>query len=632
LSTRTPTQLRRRSSLLLVVYGASLVLVLATALALVLTVSDHVRGSAIESSVSADRSLERGYVDENLRAATLSPNSPPSVVAAIDRSLASLVDRSGDGILQIKIWAPDGVVLYSDRADLSGKNLGLDDDLTEVIETGKPVTIIEAADEGEAATVDLPAGSQVLEEYLPIEMDGTVPAVFEIYRNAAPILANVEATRRDVILVTTLAAGLLALLLHAIFRATQVRLNHQTEALVEATRRDALTGMLNHGAVVGQLADELRQAVADTGDAAAMAPGTVAVALIDIDNFRLLNTTHGHIAGDHALVEVTKLLRAELSQQTTLGRVGPDEFLAVAPPACAHDLEPAVGRLRERLSGLSLQFGVSERLPLTVSAGISFAPDHGTSPTELLGAATAALGEAKTSGGDAVRVADRQREDLVAAQRSSFDVLTGLVLAVDTKDRYTKRHSEDVARYALFIAARLGLDVDTRRTIEIAGLLHDVGKIGIPDGILRKPGPLTGDEYAIVKQHVALGDAIVRDLPSVDTIRAAIRYHPERWDGAGYLAGLAGEAIPLIARVLSVADAFSAMTTTRPYRKAISVAEALRRLEDAAGSQLDERIVATFVKGVETAADAPLPGDGRPLPRLWTIGRTLQPGLDAQVA
>ena len=122
----------------------------------------------------------------------------------------------------------------------------------------------------------------------------------------------------------------------------------------------------------------------------------------------------------------------------------------------------------------------------------------------------------------------------------------------------------------MFLAERLGLDPDERRSVEPAGLLHDVGKIGIPDAILRKPGAAHDDEYAIVKQHVSLGAAIVRDLPNVDAIRAGVRHHHERWDGNGYLDRLAGEEIPLIARILSVCDAFCAMTTTRPYRKALS--------------------------------------------------------------
>ena len=161
-------------------------------------------------------------------------------------------------------------------------------------------------------------------------------------------------------------------------------------------------------------------------------------------------------------------------------------------------------------------------------------------------------------------------------RRSKFDVLQGLVLAVDTKDRYTKRHSEDVARYGVFLGRRIGLDPSRAGIIHTAGLLHDIGKIGVPDAILRKPGRLSADEYAAVKQHVALGDLIVRDLPDIDRIRAGVRHHHERWDGSGYLHALRGEDIPLVARVLAVADAFSAMTTTRPYRKALDIARGAR--------------------------------------------------------
>jgi HD-GYP domain-containing protein (c-di-GMP phosphodiesterase class II) len=141
----------------------------------------------------------------------------------------------------------------------------------------------------------------------------------------------------------------------------------------------------------------------------------------------------------------------------------------------------------------------------------------------------------------------------------------------------------------------------------VAGLLHDVGKIGIPDSILRKPGRLTAQEESVVRQHVALGDMIVRDVPNVDVVRAGIRNHHERWDGNGYLDRLAGAEIPLIGRILAVADTFSAMTTTRPYRKALDVREAMKRLEDAAGTQLDADLVKAFIVGIETAEDPPLP-------------------------
>ena len=382
------------------------------------------------------------------------------------------------------------------------------------------------------------------------------------------------------------------------FRASQARLTRQHRQLLDATRTDALTGLLNHGAVVARLAEEL--------EAARGTDGRIGVALVDIDNFRLLNATHGHDAGDQVLLMVAGLAERE-QPASIVARYGPDEFLLVRPGAGTADLERTVDRLRSDLEQLSVQFGESERLPVSVSVGICAFPDHAASVTELLSAAAVAVGEAKASGGDGVRIAQSGEEERVMS--GSLDVLQGLVIAVDTKDRYTKRHSEDVARYAVFLAQRIGLDDEMLRTIQLAGLLHDIGKIGIPDVVLRKPSKLTDDEYRMFQQHVALGDAIVRDVPNVEIVRAGIRHHHERWDGDGYLEHLGGEDIPVIGRILAVADAFSAMTTTRPYRKALSVTEALKRLGDAAGTQLQEELVTEFITGIETAGDAPLPGE-----------------------
>ncbi|MEA2538527.1 MAG: hypothetical protein QOF11_2761 [Chloroflexota bacterium] len=584
-----------------------------TAFALVSIVSDRLTKAAIDSSVTADVSLVRAFTSSLTTDDLRTSGVDPTRVAEIEHQIAAIVDRSteGDaaGIVHVKIWRPDGTVLYSERSDLRLKFLGADDEIDDAIAGRATASTIEDAGNGEAATSALPPGTKVLEEYIPIELDGTIPAVFEIYRDATPIVDAVEAARGDVVRVTLGAAAILGILIYLIFRAAQARLTRKTAELLEASRRDALTGLLNHGTAVGELTTLL--------EGSRQSGATVGVALIDIDNFRLLNETHGHVAGDRALVEVASVLATELSEASTVGRFGPDEFLVVAPPGCVHDLEPAIDRLRSVVDALSLQFAGSERLPITVSSGVCYSPANGQAATELLAVATGALTEAKASGGNGVRVANLTTDEMAAAERSSFDVLTGLVLAVDTKDRYTKRHSEDVARYAVFLADRIGLGPDERRSVELAGLLHDVGKIAIPDGILRKPGPLTPEEYAVVKQHVGLGDAIVRTLPDVETVRAGVRHHHERWDGTGYLDGLAGEDIPLVARIVAIADAFSAMTTTRPYRKALTVAESLKRLRAAAGTQLDPRLVATFVNGIETAADPPLPGDARPVRRWW---------------
>jgi len=595
------------------VFGASLILVAGTGVALVTIVSQNLQKAAIQASVASDQSLVNGLVvlqPQDLSITGVSGARVNQIQGQLQTLLAN-TNRAGDkGIVHVKVFAPDETVLYSNDVTVRGLNVAPDEDLATAFSTGLVSPSIVSADDGEAATTHLPPGSQVLEEYIPIIGPGhTVPAVFEIYRDAQPILLAVAATTTQVIQIVLLAAAILGALLLFIFQAAQRRLTRQTQDLYEASRRDALTGLLNHGTTVARLAELLEQTRAGQG--------CVGMALIDIDNFRLVNDTHGHTAGDRALLEVAGILRDEFSETSILGRYGPDEFLVVAPPDHSAGLELAIERMRDRIADLALQFGDSERLPVTVSAGICYSPADGDASTELLAIAAVVLGEAKASGGNGVRVADAAPGELGPAERSGFDVLAGLVMAVDTKDRYTKRHSEDVARYSLFLADRLQVDPELRRTIEIAGLLHDVGKIGIPDVILRKPGPLTSDEQSIVRQHVGLGDSIVRDVPNATLVRAGVRHHHERWDGAGYPDGLVAEEIPLIARIVAIGDTFSAMTTTRPYRKALSTPEALQRLNEAAGSQLDPRLVASFVEGMASAENAPVPGDGRPARRTW---------------
>jgi diguanylate cyclase (GGDEF)-like protein len=424
----------------------------------------------------------------------------------------------------------------------------------------------------------------VIREYLPIIDGGTVRAVVVVWRDATPILAQLDAIRTHTLLVIFGGAVASAVLVYVVFRGAQARMTRQTRELLEAARRDPLTGTLNHGALVEALARRIELARGDP------AVGTVGVALLDIDNFSLLNDTYGHDAGDTALRTLADLLDVHAPDEADVGRYGPDEFLVTVPMAGIAGLEKSIRTIRDALVDVSLRFDSSERLPLTVSAGIATFPANGEAVTALLATVSRTLDEAKASGGDTIRMADAS---LPADEAIRFDILEGLVIAVDTKDHYTARHSEDVARYGDFIAAQLGLEDSFRHALRRAGRLHDVGKIGIPDQVLRKPGKLTAEEYAIVKQHVALGDQIVRDLPDIELIRAGIRHHHERWDGAGYPDGLAGEEIPVFARVFALADALDALTSDRPYRAAVGIAEARDVIESSDG-QFDPAVLEAF--------------------------------------
>jgi diguanylate cyclase (GGDEF)-like protein len=597
LSARVPRQ--ARPVLLLVVYGVFLVVVGVTATVQTALVSLHFTTAAINTAVASDVAIVRSFVNDGLAAADLTDGADPARVERLDGLLAAL--GGNGGIRRLEVRDPDGVLRLSSSTGATVDPAVVPPDATALHDA--------AAGNAQAAILDTPAGdgSQVLRALFPLLDDtGQTRAIVCVWRDAGPILAPIGDVQRDMLIVTLAAAAVAGAVLYLAFRSAQTRISRQTEQLLDATARDPLTGLLNHGAVVTELAVALETVRADG------AP--VGVALVDIDNFRLLNETHGHHVGDETLRRVVATLRANLDEGVVVGRYGPDEFLVIALAPAIAGLEPGLERVRDALVDESLQVDASERLPITISAGLATYPDAADSVTGLLSAVAQILGEAKAGGGDAIRVA-RDIEDSGEDTRT-FNVLQGLVFAIDTKDRYTKRHSEDVAKYAVFLAERAGLDPGLIEAIRTAGLLHDVGKIGIPDGILRKPGALTDEEYAVVKQHVALGESIVRDLVSIETVRTGIRHHHERWDGKGYLDGLAGEEIPLVARILAVGDAFSAMTTTRPYRKALSVEESLRRLGDAAGSQLDERLVASFIDGIEHVADAPLPDTIARIP-LW---------------
>jgi diguanylate cyclase (GGDEF)-like protein len=591
---------RRRGQLLYpLVYVASLTLVALSSTSLALLGRGHVIDGAVDVAFGDDQAVVRTFVESNLTATDFEAGAlvAPGRRALLEPLLADLVRRHGYSDIAI-LTSQSGAFLAA--SSTVGASVPIDSATTGALAAGQASAQVVPGD----AVV---RASASIVEAIPIVQGSEVPLVVQIRRDATPILARAALAFRDVVIVTGSAAVVLAVLLYAIFRAANSRLRRQEAELAESRRRDPLTGLLNHGAAVAALTDLIE--VARSDDSA------IGIALVDIDNFRLLNDVHGSSVGDEALLTVAEAFRPEAEHWHVLARFGPDEFMAIAPAAVARDLPAAAQRVRTRLEASHLDLPGSDPLPITVSVGIAYFPFHAGSVTELISAATTALAEAKASGGNDVSIADAWTDE-PRTPHTTFDVLQGLVLAIDRKDRYTKLHSEDVAAYSLFLADRLGLPEETLKSLRIAALLHDVGKIGIPDDILRKPGRLTPYEYEIVKQHVALGDLIVRDVPDVNQIREGVRYHHERWDGEGYMVGLAGENIPLIARILAVADAFSAMTTTRPYRKAFETERALDELRAVAGTQLDSRLVHVFTAGIEKDPNAPQPGEFRS-PDLW---------------
>ena len=350
---------------------------------------------------------------------------------------------------------------------------------------------------------------------------------------------------------------------------------------------DPITGLLNHR--YGDVAlDEALEQARSRGS-------PLSVLIGDMDDFKLFNDTFGHPLGDEVLRLVAGVFRQMSGDSGIASRYGGDEFLVVLPgadraaaSAFADRLSAAVGV--DRVSGQD-----GRRVPIGLSLGVASFPEDSESKDRLLVLADAAMYEAKRLGG-----IDRQEPCVVDAGgvgvESVFGALDSLVQAVQYRDHYTKTHSDLVAEYAAKLALRVGFSEEATRAIRIAGILHDVGKLIVPDDILKKPGPLTAEEREVIQRHPLVGETLIRETPFLEDVIQAVGCHHEHYDGAATQGASAGDEIPLLGRALAIADAYSAMSLDRPYRKALSEDEIVAEFEAGAGTKFDPHLVEVFVE------------------------------------
>jgi diguanylate cyclase (GGDEF)-like protein len=354
--------------------------------------------------------------------------------------------------------------------------------------------------------------------------------------------------------------------------------------------RDPMTGLFNPRYLHTAL-DELTGASEQQGE-------EFALVLLDIDDFKLFNDTYGHQAGDEVLTIVAAGLREHCEAGAFGARFGGDEFAVVLPKCGRTAAIDFIKRLQEWADNQAFQQEGGERIPIRLSFGLGVFPEHGTKRYEIVSAADASLYDAKRSGSSLVtRVADERRDALLKS--GTFTFLEALVTSVDNKDQYTKRHCDLVSEYALVVAEGMSLSDEIKRSLVIAGALHDVGKICIPDRILRKPSGLTPEEYETIKLHVPLAANLIQHVPRRKDVLDGVLNHHERFDGSGYMKGLKGMEIPLLGRIMSIADAFSAMTLDRPYRKALPFDHALQEILKGSNSQFDPELVEVFIAEME---------------------------------
>ncbi len=331
----------------------------------------------------------------------------------------------------------------------------------------------------------------------------------------------------------------------------------------------------------------------------------VAILLLDVDNFKSINDSLGHGTGDRVLQSVADQLRLMAEGVGIVGRSGGDEFMVVLPDAGRAEAESFAQAVQDWLSqGTAVVKGLFR---LRVSCGFAVYPDDAQDRQELLAVADTRLYEAKGRGRSAVFAHAGNGQ----GQRSLgvFGLLDQLVDTIHSRDHYTRVHCERTAEYAVLLAQRLGLSPSVQRTLRLAGLLHDVGKIAVPERILRKPGPLSDGETEILRHQQELASYLIADIPNALEVRRVVRHSRERWDGTGYPDGLQGEEIPYLSRILAVADTFAAITMDRPYRSGVPPVDACRELMAAAGSQLDPELVRTFVAAIDPGTPAE-PGSG----------------------
>ena len=404
---------------------------------------------------------------------------------------------------------------------------------------------------------------------------------------ASAALTLIVLWQREPALSIALLGPLLAIALYQ-------RSTHKAIRAMRLALTDPLTGLGNHRSFHERLQREL---------VAAEEVGTpLALCLVDFDDLKSVNDRFGHPVGDLVLGHVASRLR----QGGESFRLGGDEFAVLLP---GHDerLATAVARsIVERVAALHVE-GVGE---VTVSAGVATYPTHGTSRDELIRLADSALYWAKKDGKNRVRAyavesilrANLEQIADTPDRAAQYRAAESLAKAVDERDAYTGSHSQHVGDYSARIARRMGVDEPAIELTRLAGNLHDLGKLAIPEEVLRKPSTLSEAEKLMLERHPQIGFRMLESL-GVQPVAEWVLHHHERWDGAGYPNKLAGDQIPLGARIIFVADAFDAMTSDRAYRRAIPERDALAEIERCAGTQFDPEVVKALADELRPTRD-----------------------------
>jgi len=364
----------------------------------------------------------------------------------------------------------------------------------------------------------------------------------------------------------------------------------------QLARIDELTGLSNRRALDEILKSEVSRH--------SRYGGVFSLILLDLDSLKVYNDTMGHLAGDQLLRYTSNTIKNTIRNSDYAFRYGGDEFAVLLPQTTIDEAYIVAHRMQTRIT----RTGKAGDLPITASLGIASWPAHGVRIHEVISSADKALYQAKRGGKNRIFCTPGTvagSEYIMGTMKTPKDsrglsAIHALVTAVDVRDHYTRKHSERVNTYAIAIAEALNLSPPEISKISTCALLHDVGKIGIRDDILNKPGKLTPEEREAIEVHPQLGAIITGRSRELAKCIPGILYHHEKYDGTGYPKGLKGEEIPLEARILAIADAFSAMISNRCYSPALPAEDALEEIRRGSGTQFDPELVNTFLSIVDT--------------------------------
>jgi diguanylate cyclase (GGDEF)-like protein/putative nucleotidyltransferase with HDIG domain len=405
---------------------------------------------------------------------------------------------------------------------------------------------------------------------------------------------------------------------------------------------DGLTGVKTHRFFMEALSSEWKRS--------SRAGRSFALVLMDLDRFKFVNDFYGHLEGDLVLQRVGQILETNCRRSDVVARYGGDEFVILMPETTMEQAR----QLSMKLRGWIASDPLLREKNISASFGIASYPLHGSAPQELIQVADASMYLSKHQGGNTVSTAEhidpnearRWKRDVLEAYlgvtlkrqfatgpdafeeiyqrlrqfsdslpategaepgclggpralpQSILDTVTSLAYAIDAKDQYTQGHSQKVSAYAALLAEALGMSESEVEEIRLGAVLHDVGKVGIPEQILNKSGPLNPEEWETMKSHVVYGGKLLEPLDALERIRQMVLHHHEFFDGSGYPEALAGGNIPLGARIITIADSYDTITSDRSYKKGRTAQEALAEVERCANTQFDPELVSAFVQAM----------------------------------